>query len=211
MNREHWLTEMAKRIEPIFIGFSLKPYRVTCGWPCQRGLARRGRVVGECHPAESSAEGLHEIFISPTLAKGLDVAGTLCHEMAHVVAGMAAQHGKEFVAVCRHVGLTKGRPTSVMPGDSLNGKLDKIIEDLGDYPHAALIPAKTKIERNPTVLGLTCGGCGCRVTISIKWLVEAGYPTCACGTEFALPFDLGEELRKLLGKGSSAIPNARAS
>src|SRR5262245_3291211 len=121
-NREGWLTEVASQVEPFFVGFKLDPYRVTCGWPSRNGLGRRMRRVGECHGSKSSKAGIHEIFISPLLDKPLEVAGTLCHELAHAAAGIDAAHGKDFVKVCKHVGLTRGKPTSVMPGERLNAR-----------------------------------------------------------------------------------------
>lgn len=135
LNREGWLTELAKTIEPLFQGFKFAPYRVTCGWPHKEAVSRKRRI-GECHyPVRSLKEGgVHEIFISPLLDKALDVAGTLTHEMAHVLAGHKAGHGKGFVTVCRQVGLTKGKPTSAVPGAELTDKLASRIKRLGSYP-----------------------------------------------------------------------------
>jgi len=182
-NREAWLTELGQMVQPLFKKFALKPYRVTCGWPCKGGLGSRSRVVGECHALESSKGGHHEIFISPTLDQPLDVAGTLCHETAHVAAGIAAQHKGMFLIVCRDVGLTKGKPKSVMPGDYLNGLLEGMISKLGPYPHAALLPVGKLTVKPPSTTSLECVECGCKVTISFKWIEESGLPTCGCGGE----------------------------
>ena len=184
MNREQWLTDLAKQCEPLFNKFKILPYRVTCGWPCKGGISLKRRVIGECHHAKSSKSGIHEIFISPILDKPIEVAGTLCHELAHVAAGIEAAHGKGFVKVCKHVGLTKGRPTSVMPGDFLNERLEKVISKLGsDYPHQALVPIPKVKVKTVSVIKLTCPKCDCIVTIGRKWLEEAGLPTCGCGEE----------------------------
>ncbi len=183
MNREQWLTDVAKQVEPVFKGFLVPPYRVTCGWPSRHALSVRKRMVGQCHGAKSSSAGLFELFISPVLAKPLEVAGTLCHEMAHVAAGVEAAHGSGFVKVCKHVGLTKGKPTSVMPGDRLEERLRKIIAVQGAYPHSAVVPVQKEVLRVKKSVTLECGGCGCKVSISTKWLAEAGAPTCACGGE----------------------------
>ena len=181
VNREGWLTIVASKIEPVFKGFNITPYRVTCGWPCAKALGTKSRVVGECHAVESSKAGVHEIFISPLLETPLDVSGTLCHEMAHVAAGIKAGHKGAFVKVCRHVGLTKGKPTSVMPGEALSDKLQKIIDKLGPYPHSSLVPMLKKVNTNPKTVHLECMECGCKITMTIKWAEEAGLPVCGCG------------------------------
>lgn len=179
LNREGWLTALAKATEPLFRGYRFAPYRVTCGWPCQSALSAGRRRYGECHSLRTSADGHHEIFITPLVAQSLEVAGILSHELAHVVAGTEAAHGRRFVAVCRHVGLTKGKPTSALPGDRLNDELLRLIESIGPYPHAAIKPI-LKPKKASTSVTLECE-CGCRVTISRKWLADVGAPVCGCG------------------------------
>lgn len=181
VNREQWLTDVAKQVEPVFHGFLVPPYRVTCGWPTRGAVSTRRRVVGQCHGAKSSSGGLYELFISPVLAEPLEVAGTLCHELAHVAAGTEAGHGGKFVKVCRHVGLDKGKPTNVMPGDRLNDRLRKIIEVQGAYPHSAIVPILKQVKVARPAVRLECEECGCKVSMSAKWYAEAGAPTCACG------------------------------
>lgn len=183
MNREGWLTEVAKQLEPCFKGFVIKPYRVTCGWPSRFALSHRARRVGECHAVETSTAGLFEVFVSPVLEDSLEVAGTVAHEMAHIVAGTEAGHGPKFNKVCWHVGLTKGKPTSVMPGKALNTHIQEIITKLGPYPHKAMKPKSTIVPLKPKPIKLTCE-CGCSVTISQEWLERAGPPICGCGVTF---------------------------
>lgn len=186
MNREAWLTQVAKLVEPVFSKFEIKPYRVSCGWPCRGGINPKRRVLGECHHQKSSGTGTHEIFISPYLAKPIEVAGVICHELAHVAAGIEAAHGKQFITVCRYVGLTNGKPTQVMPGDSLNDRLSKIISGLGEYPHSKLEPVPKLTKVSVSSLSIECLECGCRALMSVKWLESVGLPTCACGAEFTI-------------------------
>lgn len=183
LNREGWLTELAKKVQPLFRKFHLdkKPYRVTCGWPCQGATSSTRRRVGECHSSKLSSGGLHEIFISPLIDNPLEVAGVLCHELAHVAAGIESAHGKWFTTVCISVGLVSGRPTSVMPGKLLNERLTRLIGPLGAYPHKALTVKLQQSKKQSTVKVLECPECGCRITISNKWLDQCGAPTCACG------------------------------
>jgi hypothetical protein len=193
LNREAWLTNAAKLVEPIFKGFTLKPYRLTCGWPSRNGTGRKKRVVGECHSIESSKGGVHEIFISPVLEESLEVLGTVCHEVAHVVAGIDAKHGARFVKVCKHVGLTKGKATEVMPGDALNLRLAKVVGKLGKYPHSALVGVRKPARPGAGGISLTCPMCACLVRISRKWLDMAGCPTCGCGAKMTKPDDDGDD------------------
>jgi hypothetical protein len=183
--REQWLSEMARSMEVLFGAddkFREKAYRVTCGWPSKHATGTRKVRVGECHRADVSADGRFELFVSPLLAEPLDVAGTLCHELAHVVAGVEAGHKAPFVKVCRAVGLTAGKPSQAGPGPLLNDQLRKLIDRLGPYPHAAMKPpVKAKAERPPSSLRLACLECGCVVSIGAKWLAESGPPTCGCG------------------------------
>lgn len=182
MNREKWLSDLAKKVEPLFGQFDLKPYRVTCGWPCRGGLT--GKVLGECHSQKSSADGVFELFVTPRLDDPAKVSGVLVHEMTHVVAGIEAGHGRRFDRIRQHVGLTKGKATSAMPGEALAEKLAKLWEPLGPYPHKALVPVpKLKPQKEPSVMSLECGTCGCVIRISRKWHDESGPPTCGCGSK----------------------------
>lgn len=185
MNREAWLTNLAEKMRPLFKGFALGRFRVTCGWPCKNptGMKRR---IGECHGLKSSSDGTHEIFVSPLLAKPDEVAGVLCHELAHVAAGIETAHGKGFVRVCRHVGLTRGRPTSVSPGERLAETLKKMTDGMVPYPHGAMVLVPKAASKPKTTQKLSCE-CGCSVTMPLKWLERSGAPTCGCGSEFSIP------------------------
>jgi hypothetical protein len=179
VNREQWLTEVALHAQRLFVGYALAPYRVTCGWPCRNPVGRKVRTLGECHALETSKGGVHELFISPLLDDPAEVAGVLTHELAHVAAGIKAAHGKGFVKVARHVGLTRGSPRSVGPGDRLEEQLAAITAKVGPYPHKAMV-LQPKPAGKPTVARLECE-CGCKATMSLKHLERYGEPTCACG------------------------------
>jgi hypothetical protein len=133
LNREAWLTRLAHKLETeVFIVFALPPYRVSCGWPSRR------RLVGECHSPLHSEAGVHELFISPALDDPLRIAAVLCHELAHVAAGVQNGHGFHFRTVCATVGLTNGRPRGIMPGAELKERLRRIVAGLPSYPHKRL-------------------------------------------------------------------------
>lgn len=186
MNREQWLSDVARLLATnVFKEYLLGPYRVTMGWPCRGGVSSTRRVVGECHSPRTSTGGVHEIFISPLLEKPSEVSGALAHELAHVAAGVEAQHGKLFQHVCRRVGLTKGDPWCVMPGDSLAGRLALLTAKTGPYPHSAM-KLVAKVKKPRSTLSLTCPACYCKISMGIKWLGVSGLPTCGCGAEFSL-------------------------
>lgn len=180
--REEWLTEVAKAVvQPLFsASTTLKPYKVTCGWPCRRGLATKQRVVGECHHIPGEKDGNCEIFISPLLANPLEVAGVLTHEVTHVAAGHLAKHGPKFVKLCKYVGLTKNKPTSAMPGELLEEKLQKELERFGPYPHAAII-LTIQPKKPSSQVRLDCPTCGCNLRMTTSWLERSGHPVCGCG------------------------------
>lgn len=184
VNREAWLTELAYLMEPLFRGYALAPYRVTCGWPSRNGTGLRKRTLGECHPRGASPDGIHEIFITPTLGKedAIEVGGILCHEMAHVAAGTKAAHGKEFVRVCSHVGLTRGKPTQAMPGEGLEDHIADLIDTMGTkYPHVGMtLPSRKSTPREPGFSKMVCV-CGGAVRVGRKWVEEGGVLVCACG------------------------------
>jgi hypothetical protein len=186
--REAWLTELAAWLRPVFKGWTLDPFRVTCGWPSRAGLGARRRVLGQCFAAENSKAGVYEIFVSPLLDDPTEVAGTLAHEMAHVAAGIPAGHSGKFVSVCKAVGLTKGKPTTAMPGPALAEHVSRLLEPLGPYPHKALVGVlKDRKEKPDGRVRLACPGCGFVCDTTARRLAECkACPTCGCGCPMAV-------------------------
>lgn len=185
-NREGWLTELALKVQPLFRGFDLEPYRLTCGWPTRLALGRRVKVLGQCMDGKASKGGFHEICISPLLDQPLAVAGVVCHEMGHVAAGVKAGHKGLFIKVCKQIGLTKNKPTQAAPGPLLEEHLQKLLGTLGPYPHQAVVPTYTDKEKSKSSFSVICPECGCLCHMSNKWIQEVGFPTCACGSEMTL-------------------------
>ena len=193
MNREQWLTELAAHAEPLFRGFKLEAYRLTCGFPSKHALGMRRRRIGECHyptlvsvnDGPATVVGYHNIFISPLLDDPLEVAGTVVHEMTHVAAGAKAGHARGFVKVAKHVGLTKGKPTEAMPGDRLNDTLRRYVEAIGAYPHTAIKPTLREVKVKPMVT-VRCEGCEYSVRVPLDIFNAVGPPVCGCGTAMAV-------------------------
>lgn len=193
LNREAWLGEVSRLVKPLFKQFHLPAHKLTCGWPSKHALGKTQRRVGECFSPKCSTAGIFEIFISPFLDDSLEVAGTVCHELAHVAAGIEAGHGRDFWKVCQHVGITKGRPTTAMPNELLNQTLQRLIEPLGAYPHSKLQPVAKTVEKEKKSVTLVCPSCFVKVRISKKHLAQSGHPTCGCNTGFVLKEELEDD------------------
>lgn len=196
--REHWLTDLAKQSERFFVGLKLPPYRVTVGWPLGGALSTKRQVLGQCFGSEVSTGNIHELFITPVIDEPMYVAGVLIHEMTHVIAGVDAGHKGRFTKIAKQIGLTKGKPTTALSGDKLSEYLQKVVDRLGPYPHKAIKPTLKKKEKEVKALTLSCEACECKIRMSIKWMSEAGIPTCACSGVFIPQLLKGEQPRSTL-------------
>lgn len=139
--REYWL----RRASTFLIdhmarcGLPRVVVRVSCGWPSRGGLGQGKAVIGQCFSPQVCAGGIPQIFISPRLAESVEVLGTLLHELVHASVGTQYGHKKEFSQAARKVGLA-GPPTATVVGESLRSLLQHYVEQLGAYPHAAIVP-----------------------------------------------------------------------
>lgn len=183
-NREAWLQEVVERLRPRFEALDdlelPKLVRISTGWPSHRATAARKRVVGQCWMPESSADGVCQIFISPVAVDPVDVAAITMHEMIH--AAGARSHKAEFSRPAKALGLVKPW-TGTQPSDLLKADLAKLVEKLGPYPHANLIPGTGPVKTQGTrLLKVECPECGYAARITRKW-ISVGLPTCPCGME----------------------------
>lgn len=142
--REQWLNEAILQFRGIYETHGLSiPARIytSCGLPSRGAFSPTRRVLGQCwHPA-ASTDGSPHIFISPVIEEGLDALGVLLHELVHSCLTPEAKHGPVFKAAAHKVGLTEGKPKSAAPGKDLTRICeDVILNRLGKYPHAALLP-----------------------------------------------------------------------
>lgn len=190
INREHWLNELVKRLEPMLIehGHKLTKWRISCGFPGTRARpsTKNAHRIGECWGADSSADQTHEMFISPLLSDPVEVAEVTLHEMLHAVLPPGTGHRGPFSRLARAVGL-EGKPTSTHAGDDLKKAFKPILDDLGPYPHAALDASTKRKTRNP-LIKVTCPECGYNARVTRMWLDEAGNPICPqCHAEFIEP------------------------
>ncbi|HJT57819.1 MAG TPA: SprT-like domain-containing protein [Ktedonobacteraceae bacterium] len=163
--REAWLQAAAAFLMDYLVerGLPRVQVRVSCGWPLRGGVARRRTVIGQCFPPTASKDGKPQIFISPLLSESIDVLGVLLHELIHACFGCQFGHGKQFSQAARRVGLA-GPPTATTVGDVLRLVLVSYVEQVGPYPHAAiLVKPKDKIGSR-----LRLYQCGCEPPVKVR-------------------------------------------
>lgn len=183
--REEWLNlAMTKLQEQVFVAHKLPSnIRVSCGFPSARAFSARKQRIGECWSDKASGDKTFEIFISPVLAKSVDVLDCLAHECIHALVGIEAGHKGPFKRVMKEIGLV-GKPTATKAGDALKATLEAIVQDLGEYPHATLSHSSRKKD-GTRLIKISCGDCGYIARTTQKW-VDIGLPTCPCGNEMQL-------------------------
>lgn len=182
-SREEWLGRLVDALRPTFaeLGNPLpERIRVSCGWPSRSALSRKAKRIGEAWSHRCSGDGAHETFLSPVLADPIEVGATLVHELVHHAVGVEAGHKGPFRQLATAIGLV-GKMTATTAGPALQERLHALAEELGPYPHAALVGGEGRKKQSTRMLKVTCGDCGCIARMTRQWLDEVGAPTCGCG------------------------------
>ncbi len=78
------------------------------------------------------------------------------------------------------VGLA-GKMTATHASPELTERLNVLCSQIGPYPHTSLDRSQLK-KQSTRMLKVECPECGYTVRTTAKW-IEAGLPTCPCGTE----------------------------
>lgn len=199
--REEWLQALARRMGTTFAeaGSPIPPnLRVSCGWPSVGALRRKDRRIGECWSPDASADGYHEVFVSPAISDSLSAGAILTHELCHAAVGTKHWHKAPFRRVALAVGL-EGKMTATVASDHLKAHLTALMSDLGPYPHSAL-DQSTRRKQGTRMLKASCA-CGYVIRLTRKW-AQTGLPTCICGERFTLD---GEDSES--GDGLNATPS----
>lgn len=186
LTREQWLMALTEELrQSLFSQTSSKLpelIEVSCGWPSTKALTAKSRRIGECWSPESSADGLHEIFISPFLGDALEVAATLTHELVHAAVGVDKKHGSAFKRAMTEVGL-EGKATATHAGEDLKMILAAILALLPAYPHTSIDKKQTTVKpQKGRMLKAECPEDGYTVRLTKKWL-DVGLPVCPCGKQ----------------------------
>lgn len=178
--REEWLEAAVEVLRPRFVPTGAKlpeKVRVSIGFPDKGGLSKR-RTLGVCWSAETSTDKIPQIYLNPTIETADGRQGylaTLVHELIHAC-GIHG-HKKEFKRVGEALGL-EGKMSCSTANDELQRVFEKVIEQLGTFPHATLIPGirlskpdKCRIHK------CECPTCGYTVRVAKKW-IEIANPMC---------------------------------
>ena len=178
--REQWLNRAVGYLRPLFKGHEFTvPATVRVGV----GFAYASKTAeGQAWSHEASADGTHEIFLSPVVADPLAVLGILVHELIHVSVGLEHKHGPVFRRCALLLGL-EGKMPATTVGEGLLLKLNAVSARLGDYPHAILSTSAGSPDKQTTrLLKMACDSCSCIIRTTAKWIEEYGekWP-CPCG------------------------------
>jgi hypothetical protein len=186
MTAEAFLTTAAELIERRILeprGLKISTeYRVARGWPSKSALAAITRRVGEAWATDCSEDKVHEILISPCLARP-DALATLVHELVHLAVGLKCGHRGPFKRAAKAVGL-HGPAKATFAGPELAQQLDILAAECpSTYPGRLDTTKRREKKQGTRMLKLECPTCGYLVRTTAKWL-EIGLPSCYCGERF---------------------------
>ena len=179
--REQWLERAVDAFRPLFAfgtgaGYPLPAkIRVSTGFPF---IGRKS--IGECWLPSNSADGAHQIFISPTLT---DISGpqgvlaTLFHELCHAALPDEVKHRGAFKRLAAAVYLV-GPWTATSASESLQRLFQQMEAELGPSPHAAITASARATKKQTTRLLKAECKCGYTVRVTRKWLDAVGAPIC---------------------------------
>jgi len=183
LNREAWLQAAVSELRPLFLGagYTIPEIHVSVGWPSSGGLSRKKRTIGQCWSGSTSADNKPHIFISPLLDEtggSQDTLATLVHELVHVAVGTEAKHGPKFKKAADKM-MLQGKPTATEASEDLLARLKLIVEKLGEFPHAKLVPSEADKKKTQTtrMKKCECKTCGYTIRLARKW-ADLGIPQC---------------------------------
>jgi hypothetical protein len=191
LNREDWIQAAMPLLQrEVFgpVGLMIPDnVRIGCGALTNRKAGAKNQRLGVCFPASSSADQKIEIFLSPELCESVRVLDVLCHEFCHAIDGNESGHGAPFRKLALAIGLT-GKMTATIAGEGLTKVLSKIVEKIGEYPHAKLDLSGQK-KQSTRMIKVACTACKWSFRTSKKNVEAMTSHTCqSCGG----PLDSGE-------------------
>ncbi len=172
--REEWLMHAINQLKTIFEekGYAVPAIRISCGFPSS---GARSSHIGECWSTESSESGINEIFIHPNQDDPVAVLDIITHELVHAVDNCKHRHGKEFREIALKIGL-EGPMRSASAAEKLKERLERIVPELGPYPHGKMTIMPKFSLRRPRPRA-KCSECGYEITPIKKWM-HLGPPIC---------------------------------
>lgn len=190
--REEWLREALNHLAVIVhetteYTVDVSSLQVSVGFPKVRG---RIKAIGQCFDSKAAGDKKSHIFICPTQIDPVRILDIELHEIGHALLGSDAGHGKEFGVYCKAVGLVKPW-TQTTASEELRVKLEKIAEELGEYPHGALVPTAKEKKKGST---LKLWMCECETKLRVGRQKKPLNATCNdCNSKFAIQNDEDEE------------------
>lgn len=178
LTREEWLQAGINGLAEMFkeIGETVPEVYVSVGFP--KGARGKGKAIGQCHPSALSGDEKAHIFIHPMLTESARVLDVLAHEMIHALDNCESGHKGRFAKVAKALGL-EGKMTATVAGEELQTRLNALVKQLGEYPHA-LLNESDKGKQSTRMIKCECEECGYVVRTSRKWIDEMGAPICPC-------------------------------
>lgn len=184
-NREQWLHQATEWFRPWFESAGAKipqTVRVSVGFPSRGAVSAKSRTLGQCWDATASADGVHQVFVSPVLEDTTRAAATLAHELVHAAVGTSEGHKGAFKRIAKAIGL-EGKMKSTHAGEKLTAAIVAMAEEIGPFPHAPLTPTVGVKKQSTRMVKAECE-CGMVVRTTRKWIDEVGLPQCRCGGSF---------------------------
>jgi hypothetical protein len=147
-----------------------------------------GFTAGQVFPPSRENDGInYQIMVSPLVDDPQQAVDVLSHEVCHVIDECMNGHKAPFTKIRKTIGLygrkkdsdeyiPNGASTDTKAGPELEIILQKIVEELGPYPHSRLDTTGRK-KQTTRMHKCQCSECGYTVRLSQKWL-DVGTPIC---------------------------------
>ena len=197
ITREEWLVSGVELLQDrVFKQADLEipnDVKVACGFPSSNAKAGKNQAVGVCHPRSHSEDKVNEIFINPCESDSLRVLDVLAHELIHAIDDCKNGHKKPFKDMAVAVGLT-GKMTATVATPELEEILQKMVAEIGKYPHAKIDTSQKK-KQTTRQKKVECSSCEGIFYTSRKHLQAlSDYSPCPfCSEEGSLVFETGED------------------
>lgn len=189
VTREDWLLQAADKVLGTVLlpaapsaglqGLARPVFCISVGFP--KGSHGRGQAVGQCWPPSQAVDKRAHIFVSPERddRQRTAILGTVLHELIHATVGTEHGHKGAYRRLASACGLVKPFTTTT-PSESLTARLNALGEELGAYPHGALlVPRKAKGSR------LRLWECGCEPPVKVRVARDDFNAFCGdCGEQF---------------------------
>lgn len=197
MYREEWLEKSVKLLEEkVFKNPSLmehpsampEKWKITCGWA--KGVT--DRCMGACVDPVCSKDGTTHLFIIPTQEDSFSVLSTIVHEMIHAIVGIQEGHTGKFRDMALYLQMTKPMTSShIVPETPVYNVVMEILEIMGPYPHAAMVPKMKPTKPTQWVRWRSRKAPLYTVLANTKQVIEHGIPRDPWGKEM-VPCDPGK-------------------